>query len=330
MFLEKSLIILLVFFSYIVGKTQSFPPAAGFQGSTALYKDSTVFVNWAKHATLIRGYKDSAHPEYGFVSYGKIENVVGNVGVNSRIVSLGDKGVVKLTFNSPIVNGEGSDFAVFENGFFEEEASENAFLELAFVEVSTDGIDYIRFPAITEIQSTVQMGTFENINARFIHNFAGKYTKNYGTPFDLEEIKELATGTSIDLNEINFVKIIDVVGSVDPSIASFDSLGNKVNDPYPTAFDSGGFDLDAVGVIHDQNSLKCTSISIYPNPATQKINFKNGTQKPLTIQIFSIAGKLLLSKENQMSISILTLEKGLYLIQLTYENQTYSHLFLKD
>lgn len=328
--MKRGLIILLVSFSYFVGIAQSFPPAVGFQGTTALHKDSVVFVNWAKQATLIRGYKNIAHPELGFVSYGEIEHVIGKVTDNPRMVSLGDKGVVKLTFNSPIVNGEGPDFAVFENGFFEEEGSENAFLELAFVEVSTDGIDYIRFPAITEIQSSVQMGSFENTNARFIHNFAGKYTKNYGTPFDLEEIKELATGTSVAINEINFVRIIDVVGSINPSIASYDSLGNRVNDPYPTEFESGGFDLEAVGVIHDQNSLKNTSISIFPNPASQKISFKNGIQKPLKIQIFSITGKLLLSKENQMSISVLTLEKGLYLIQLTYENQIYSHLFLKE
>ena len=32
--------------------------------------------------------------------------------------------------------------------------------------------------------------------------------------------------------------------------ASYDSQGNIINDPFPTPFETGGFDLDAIGVIH--------------------------------------------------------------------------------
>jgi len=46
------------------------------------------------------------------------------------------------------------------------------------------------------------------------------------------------------------VKVIDVIGTIDPQYASRDSFGNIVNDPYPTPFGSCGFDLDAVGVIN--------------------------------------------------------------------------------
>jgi hypothetical protein len=42
-----------------------------------------------------------------------------------------------------------------------------------------------------------------------------------------------------------------VVGSINPEYATYDCQGNPVNDPWPTAFASGGMDLDAVGVIHD-------------------------------------------------------------------------------
>jgi len=213
--------------------------------------------------------------------------------------------------------------------FFENETSENAFLELAFVEVSTDGINYIRFPASTEIQTNVQIASFENMNARFIHNFAGKYTKSYGTPFDLEEIKELAIGTSINLNEINFVKIIDVVGSIDETNASFDSLGNIVNDPFPTEFESGGFDLDAVGVINNKASIENSVISVYPNPVNNKVYFKNGKQIALSVSVFSITGKRLLYKKKQKSLDVSVLEKGLYIICLTYENTRFSQLLLK-
>ena len=54
----------------------------------------------------------------------------------------------------------------------------------------------------------------------------------------------------IDADHINFVRIVDVVGSINPVLGQQDSLGNLVNDPYPTAFASGGFDLDGVAVMN--------------------------------------------------------------------------------
>ena len=61
---------------------------------------------------------------------------------------------------------------------------------------------------------------------------------------DLDSINDL------DLDHIAFVKVIDVIGKLDSVLGSFDSQGRLINDPYPTAFESGGFDLDAIGVIH--------------------------------------------------------------------------------
>jgi hypothetical protein len=43
---------------------------------------------------------------------------------------------------------------------------------------------------------------------------------------------------------------VDVVGSITPAYATYDSQGNMVNDPWPTPYSSSGFDLDAVGVIN--------------------------------------------------------------------------------
>ena len=51
--------------------------------------------------------------------------------------------------------------------------------------------------------------------------------------------------------------IVDVVGSIDPLYATHDSLGNIVIDPWPTAFASGGFDLDGMGVIHQSARVEC-------------------------------------------------------------------------
>ena len=54
----------------------------------------------------------------------------------------------------------------------------------------------------------------------------------------------------LDVNNIRYVKVTDVVGDIDPTYATHDSLGNIINDPWPTPFTSSGFDLDAVGVIN--------------------------------------------------------------------------------
>ena len=77
---------------------------------------------------------------------------------------------------------------------------------------------------------------------------AGKFKQGYGTPFDLEDVID---SIGINLDSINFVRITDVVGSINTSFATYDSQGNIINDPYPTPFGSCGFDLDAVAVINE-------------------------------------------------------------------------------
>ena len=308
---------------------QTFPPAAGFDGSTAIHKDSLVFIDWATEVTINRGYKDIAIPRNGQVDYGISDNAIGKVEAIPKIVSLGDGGTAILSFNYPIVNGKGADFAVFENAFFKNDTSEDAFLEFAFVEVSTNGIEYLRFPAVSEIQTDTQIGSFSFLNARYVHNLAGKYTSTYGTPFDLDELQELSLDTSINLMEINFIKIIDVIGSLDENYATYDSNNIKINDPYPTDFISGGFDLDAVGVINNLTNASNQKINIYPNPATNNLNFTIRNENIDKSSIFSIYGKLLLSSNQRNNIDVSHLKDGIYIIQLHYSDKQTSQLFIK-
>ena len=44
---------------------QSFAPAPGYPGSTAIHKDSSVFVNWAIGAEINRGYLNIENPALG-------------------------------------------------------------------------------------------------------------------------------------------------------------------------------------------------------------------------------------------------------------------------
>ncbi|MCD4794534.1 MAG: T9SS type A sorting domain-containing protein [Bacteroidales bacterium] len=328
--MKRILFIIIIIISSIIGDAQSYAPAVGFAGSTAMYKDSSVFIDWAKDIEVYRSYQNIAFPENGYVSYGTDTCATGVADGNPNVVSLGDGGSAVLKFNYPVVNGDGFDFAVFENGFFENDTSELAFLELAFVEISTDGIEYIRFPAVSELQTDVQIESFENINAGYIHNFAGKYTMFYGTPFDLDDIADLSVGTSVNINEINFVKIIDVIGTIDDKYASYDSEGNKVNDPYPTAFSSGGFDLDAVGVINNSlNSILEYEILIIPNPVKDFLSFKTNISDIEKVEIFSVEGKLLISTKQKFNVDVRNLESGIYILKVLSSDKSYASKFIK-
>lgn len=221
-----------------------YAPPAGIEGSTAIGINDERIVNWASGAVeLVRGPMDIRNPQLGLASFGSAADALGPAeGHSFGVVSLGDGGSITLTFPHPIADGPGYDFAVFENGF------SDAFLELAFVEVSSNGGDFIRFPAVSLTPATSQVGPWSLLDATNLHNLAGKYGQGHGVPFDLAELAHHFP--LLDVRAVTHVRLIDVVGSIDPLYATYDSLGNKVNDPFPTSFATGGFDLDAVAVLH--------------------------------------------------------------------------------
>jgi hypothetical protein len=232
-----------------------YAPAAGQAGSTAIHMDDPVIAAWATGASVVRGLADITNPAGGDVNYGDASDALGNAeGTSYDVVSLGDGGSITLTFESSIVNGEGYDFAVFENGVADTVDPTKVFLELGFVEVSSDGVNFTRFPAVSLTQTDTQVDGFGVIDPTNLYNFAGKYAQGYGTPFDMDEL----TGSAgLDVNHITHVRIIDVVGNIDSAYCTYDSQSHAVNDPWNTPFPTGGFDLDAVGVIHQS-----------PEPAT--------------------------------------------------------------
>jgi hypothetical protein len=226
-----------------------FAPAQDQPGTTAMHADSSAFVAWATGCVAEPGPMNITNPSAGVAGAGwPASNAIGSPQGTMGVTCLGDGGQATLTFASPICNREGPDFAVFENGFANAGNPDLWFLELGFVEVSSDGENFFRFPAISMVQTETQVDGFGCINPAQIHNLASKYGAMYGTPFELDEVPD---DPLLDKNSITHVRIVDVVGCIQNGYCTYDSQGNIVNDPWPTPFASCGMDLDAVGVIHD-------------------------------------------------------------------------------
>lgn len=305
-----------------------FAPPAGQEGSTAINADSSVFVAWATGCVVERGPMRIDRPESGLASYGIPEEALGKAD-DTLVVSLGDGGNAVVTFKSPICNQQGPDFAVFENPLKYAIDTTLYFLELAFVEVSSDGENYFRFPAISMIPTETQVGTFTCTDPRLVHNLAGKYAPHYGTPFDLDDLEDHEL---LDKKKITHVRIVDVVGSIKPEYASYDSQGNVINDPWPTPFESCGFDLDAVGVIHDVahcsiSSFENHDIVLSPNPAHGLLRVEG--EDVQGISVFSLTGQLILTSEVSL-VDISELNPGMYLVRVTIGGNTVTKKLIKE
>ena len=307
-----------------------FAPPAGQEGTTAMHADSSAFVAWATGVVVEHGPMNITNPSAGVTGPGfPDENALGFPGGTMDVVCLGDGGWATLTFDSPIYNGPGPDFAVFENAL--ENASQPGafFLELGFVEVSSDGENFFRFPAISNIPTDTQVGSFDCVDPSLIHNLAGKYVAMYGTPFDLDEV---ANDPLLDKNRITHVRVVDVVGNIDPEYATYDSEGHIVNDPWPTPFNSSGFDLDAVGVIYDLahyavNESSTEIFTVFPNPAHHTLSVK--AENVVSLSIFSLTGQQLLWSEHS-SIDISMLPVGVYMVRVVTDGKTFVDKFIKN
>ncbi len=215
-----------------------YSPAAGQPDSTAIAMDDPALVGWAS------GVADYAPGGEVDLQWQDTDKALGPaIGNSFDITSLGRGGQITLTFDAPIWNGIGPDFAVFENGI------SDTFLELGFVEVSSDGTNFVRFP--NDSLTAGPVGAFGAVDPTNLDGLAGKYRQGFGTPFDLEQL----VGVSPELNTaaITHVRLIDVVGDG----TATDTSGDPIYDPYPTA-GSAGLDVDAVGVLHKIEYVEST------------------------------------------------------------------------
>jgi hypothetical protein len=314
-FLNYRISILIIFILFFFNVKSQFAPPAGEQGTTAIHKDSSIFVNWATNCAVELGPEDISNSQSLTVSTGLSNMATGYPG--NGVISLGDGGKATITFERTITNGEGWDFAVFENSF------SNDFLELAFVEVSSDGENFFRFPTTSFTQDDIQIGAFGSINAEEINNLAGKYSANYGTPFDLSELENIE---DLNVNAISHIKIIDVIGSIDDNYCNYDQYANKINDPFPTPFPSSGFDLDAVGVIHQGEVGLAENKTLFKKISLKEDYLVIEIEKPIIdhicLNIFNVNGKAVRNEKIDLSQNTThyaptsKLSPGLYILNI--------------
>ncbi len=293
--------------------TGPFAPAANQSGSTAVPKNSSLISAWAASPVVNRGFLNAAQPSLGQVSYGTAQDAGG--AADGEVISLGDGGTATYAFNPPLQDGPGADIAIFENGL-----SDN-FLELAFVEISSDGQNFYRFPAVSLTDTLQQVGAFGTLDPTQLHNLAGKYRINFGVPFDFAELDTIAP---LNLSAISHIRVTDVIGSLTDSLATRDQQGRPINDPYPTAFASGGFDLDALAVLKPNTiglkpELSLTQPSFYPNPCRDRL-FSSTPLK--NVRVFNQQGQCVLKPQEfeGNGFSLKKLPAGIYWVQALTAN----------
>jgi hypothetical protein len=226
-------------FSHVYEVRDSYPAPPGEPGSTGIAANDPGIAGWAASYLEPVDYGSDLTDQFKTPQL-----ALGPAGADSSdVVSLGRGGEITLEFIPSIADGDGYDLAVFENGITD------TFLELGFVEVSSDGKNFVRFDHSCLAESPVDpFGTVDTTKAG---GLAGKYRQGFGTPFDLLTLKNRPEVTAglLDLSGIRYVKIVDVIGDGSRK----DSFGRPIYDPYPTV-DSAGFDLDAVAALNTTGS----------------------------------------------------------------------------
>jgi hypothetical protein len=260
------------------------PPAGGQAGSTAIPAVSSSIVEWASGASIVRGlrnvedateYSDDASSPLNYAFYGGSDGAsaaaniaslnAGGPAIASTAntapvgeppqpqstyygVALGQNGTATLTFTTPITNGAGADFAVFGNGF--SSGSNAEWAKLAYVEVSSDGVNFTTFPSVSQTPTAPQVSSYGELDPTDLYDFAGKDPAGYGTPFDLNE---LAGKPGLNVNDIIAVRIVAISGDINTTFANLDSMGTVINGAYPAPSQVGseGFDLAGVAVVNE-------------------------------------------------------------------------------
>jgi hypothetical protein len=154
---------------------------------------------------------------------------------STDVVSLGDGGFIEVSFRDNIVfDGPGEDLVIYENAFHIGSPSGELFTEYAYVEVSTDRLEWKRFP--------VDPLTGEGLAGR------AAVLQEPTDPLD-----PAAGGDRFDIGELglDFVRHVRLIDAG----ADIDDVGN-----YTPSANQAGFDLDAGAAIHSTPPATVTGL----------------------------------------------------------------------
>ncbi|MEO0652979.1 MAG: hypothetical protein AAFZ65_20055 [Planctomycetota bacterium] len=165
------------------------------------------------------------------------------------VLTLGEQGSLTLGFDVEIVDGPGADLIVSENSFLIS-GSDQVFAEVLYVEVSSDGSTFARFP-VQYTGNGSEMGAYRgvcgglpvlaNVDTNTISPFDPVVSG--GEAFDLADLADdpAVTGGAVDLSAIRFVRLVDV------GVGDTDDAGTPLGG-------FGGADVDAVTVLNSHLS----------------------------------------------------------------------------
>lgn len=215
-----------------------YAPAAGQPGSTAIHRSDSRIKAWASRVTAYQVGADCL-PRWQDTT-----KALGPATEDAaHITCLGSGGSITVSFPAYVRNGPGADFAIFENSFLD------GYLEHAWVEVSRDGVNFVRFP--NHSLTTDPVGAFALMDPTDVQGLGSKYRQPFGEPYDLADV---------GLDSVSHVRLVDVIGDG----TARDSQNRIIYDPFPTE-QSAGFDLDAIGVLHPETWQILTVGSFLPD-----------------------------------------------------------------
>lgn len=208
------------------------------------------------------------------------------------VCSIGYGGVITVGFTKHVVvDGPGADFTIFENAF--RYAGTRIYAEPAFVEVSSDGIDYKLFPYDTMTLS----------------GCAG-VTPVYGDadPFDpLHSGGDAFDLATIGVDSVRFVRITDVTSVI-------------LNNPQHAFFDPTltGFDLDALSARHAVRAPMHSALTPIPGTTSVLLDLN---ERSGVLRTYSVAGMLIDERHvvgGSYEIELDHLPPGPLILTLTY------------
>jgi len=179
---------------------------------------------------------------------------------STDVYTLGVGGSVTLELDSSAVNAAGADLIVCENPFYVV-GTITSFAEAMFVEVSTNGTDFARFPT-KYVGDVGPFSPFGGVPPGWYSGFAGimpvfanpltgydplDVVAAGGDTLDLEALADhpLVADEVLDLDEVNFVRLVDI-----ESGQQLDSFGTQVWDAGLDGLASA--DVDAIIAVNSQ------------------------------------------------------------------------------